>query len=362
MKIISHVFISIIFCLFLSGCKEAQKAQPVRPVVRTVQVRLADGAEERTFSGVVVARYEVQESFRVDGRMLKRLVDVGDRVRAGQVLAILDENDLRLSMESAQAEFNAARSNKEQSLTDERRYAALLSQRVVSQSEYDLKHLAADEARGRLDKADRALRLARNRLDYADLICSTDGAVTKVNAEAGQVVAPGQSVFSVARNGELEVLVNIPESIIQDLRETEGEVALWSNQDRRYHAVLREIAPAADSATRTYPVRFSLPGADTAVRIGMTATLRLSGSRSVPMARIPASSLFDQGQGLGVWIVAPESGRLSFRPVTVDRYADRDVYVHGRLSRGEIVVTAGVHKLDNATVVRLEGDSQGAVQ
>ncbi len=209
-------------CLLLFGCKETQQAQPVRPVVRTMQVQLAGGSEERTFSGVVIARYEVQESFRVDGRMLKRLVDVGDRVRAGQVLAVLDENDLRLSMESSQAEFNAARSNKEQALTDERRYASLLSQKVISQAEYDLKRLASDEARGRLEKADRSLKLARNRLDYAGLVCSTDGAVTKVNAEAGQVVAAGQSVYSVAKNGELEVQVDIPESIIQDLKKPEG--------------------------------------------------------------------------------------------------------------------------------------------
>ena len=356
------LLVAAALCLLLPGCQEAKSSPQIRPVVRTMRISLEAGGENHSYSGVIVARHEVQESFRVGGRIEKRLVDVGDYVRDGQTLATLDEKDLRLSMESAQAERNAALSNKDQAITDERRYATLLSKHVVSQSEYDLKHLAADEARARLERADRSLKLATSQLGYANLISSTDGVVTKVSAEAGQVVPQGQSVVTVARKGALEILVDIPERRLQDIKTTQAEMSLWSNRDTRYPAVLRETAPAADPATRTYAVRYSLPHVDAAVKLGMTATLHLSEAANVQTARIPASSLLSQGKGPGVWIVSPGTGLLTFRPVTVDHYTERDAFVHGQLANDEIIVTSGVQKLDEGTAVRLVDAPQEDVQ
>ena len=340
-------------CLCLAGCHEANSSRPTHPVVKTMSITLDQGAQQRTYSGVIVARHEVQESFRVGGRIEQRRVDVGDHVREGQILAVLDEKDLRLAMESAQAEVNAAHSNKEQAITEEKRYATLLAKHVVSQSEYDLKHLAADEARARLERADRALKLAISQLGYAKLLSSTDGVVTKVSAEAGQVVSQGQSVVTVARKGALEVLVDIPERRLQDIQETKAEISLWSNRDAHYRAVLRETSPSADPATRTYAVRYALPEADAAVKLGMTATLTLSDPAQTPTARIPASALLNQSHGPGVWIVNPQTGQLTFRPVTVDHYTDRDAFVHGQLAPGDRIVTSGVQKLDAGTIVRV---------
>ena len=358
-----HVLLlSIALCPLLSSCQEAQSSSPNRPVVKTMRISLDLGAEDRSYPGVIVARHEVQESFRVGGRIEKRLVDVGDPVHEGQVLATLDETDLRLSMESAQAERNAAVSNNDQAITEERRYATLLSKNVVSQSEYDLKHLSAEEARARLDKADRSLKLAKSQLGYAQLISSTDGVITKVNAEAGQVAPQGQSVVAVARKGALEVAVDIPERRLQDIKETRGEVSLWPNREVRFRAKLRETSPSADPATRTYAVRYSLPEADASVRLGMTATLHLSELAGTQTARIPVSALFNQGKGPGIWIVEPKSGQLTFRPITVDRYTQRDAFVHGQLANGDIIVTSGVQKLDEGTTVRLAEAPQGDVR
>lgn len=347
------LLLSIAACLLLSGCQEAQSSPKNRPVVRTMQISLDRGAGKSSYPGVIVARHEVQESFRVGGRIEKRSVDVGDHIREGQVLATLDEKDLRLSMESAQAERSAAVSNIDQATTEERRYAALLSKNVVSQSEYDFKHLSAEEARARLTRADRSLKLATSQLGYAQLVSSADGVVTKVSSEAGQVAAPGQSVVTVARKGALEVLVDIPERSIQGIKEKTAEASLWSNRDVRYRATLREISPSADPATRTYAVRYSLPEADSSARLGMTATLHLSEPASIQTARIPASAMFNQGKGPGIWRVDPQSGQLTFLPVTVDRYSDRDAFVHGQLANGDIIVTSGVQKLDEGTPVRL---------
>lgn len=352
----------LIVCLSLSGCQQEQQAQEVRPVVKTMRVSLEAGSVDRTYAGVVAARHEVQESFRVDGRIARRLVDVGDRVRAGQTLAILDESDLRLSMESALAEYEAAKSNRAQAITDEKRFGALLSRNVISQAEFDARHLAADEAKGRLERAERALALARNRHDYANLICSTEGVITKVSAEAGQVVAPGQGVVTVAKDGELEVRVDIPESHIHGLKDSPAMVTLWASSDGHFPAVLREIAPEADPATRTYAVRYSLRGVTPSVRLGMTATLHLQDNASVPTALVPASSLLDQGKGVGVWAVDPATGGLSFRRVTIERYTDKGAYVRGELADGDIIVVAGVQKLDQDMKVRLEASSPKAAQ
>jgi len=344
--------------LFVAGCQHEAHQQQFQPVVKTMRIGLDTESQQRQYSGVIVARHEVQESFRVGGRIEKRLVDVGDHVREGQVLATLDEKDLRLSMESAQAELKAAHSNREQGTSDEKRYAILLSKQVVSQSEYDLKHLAADEARARAERADRALKLAISQLEYAKLLSSTDGVVTKTSAEAGQVVPQGQSVVTVARKGALEVLADIPERGIQGIKHTKAEMSLWAKRDARYQAVLRETSPSADPATRTYTVRYSLPNADASVRLGMTAILHLAEPVDTPSVRIPASALLDQGNGPGVWLVNASTGQLTFRPVVVDRYMEQDASVHGQLADGDIIVTSGVQKLDEGITVRLASASQ----
>ena len=342
--------------LGLVGCREAAPSTPFRPVVNTMRITLDTETAQRTYPGVVVARHEVQESFRVGGRIEKRLVDVGDHVREGQVLATLDEKDLRLSVESAQAELRAALSNKDQTANDDKRYATLLAKHVVSQSEYDLKHLVADEARSRVERADSALKLAVSQLGYAKLLASTDGVVTKTSAEAGQVVPQGQSVVTVARKGALEVLVDIPERRLQDIKDTQAEISLWANRDTRLRAVLRETSPSADPGTRTYAVRYSLPDANADVRLGMTATLQLSEAAAAPTARIPVSALLNQGSGPGVWRVDAQTGQLTFVPVTVDHYTEGEAYVRsGQLAAGDVIVTAGVQKLDKGLTVRLAG-------
>ncbi|EKO40551.1 MAG: RND family efflux transporter, MFP subunit [Solidesulfovibrio magneticus str. Maddingley MBC34] len=347
----------------LAGCHEATPPPPYRPVVNTMRISLDTETAQRTYPGVVVARHEVQESFRVGGRIEKRLVDVGDHVREGQVLATLDEKDLRLSVESAQAELRAALSNKDQTASDDKRYATLLAKHVVSQSEYDLKHLAADEARSRVERADSALKLAVSQLGYAKLLASTDGVVTKTSAEAGQVVPQGQGVVTVARKGALEVLVDIPERHLKDIKESQAEISFWANRDVRCRAVLRETSPSADPGTRTYAVRYSLADADPAVRLGMTATLHLSEAAAAPTARIPASALLNQGSGPGVWRVDVQTGQLTFVPVTVDHYTESDAYVRsGQLAAGDVIVTAGVQKLDKGLTVRLADAATEAVR
>ena len=336
-----------------AGCRDTTPEKSSAPIVKTARVTLTPDSEQRTYSGVIVARREVEEAFRVGGKIEKRMVDVGDRVTKGQILATLDEKDLRLALESSQAELRAALANHEHASTNEARYRQLLERQVVSQAEYDLKHLTMEEAKGRVERADRALKLAQSQLSYATLAASIDGVATKVLAEPGQVVAQGRAVAAVAYQGEMEVLVDIPESRLEDVKSSKAEISLWADRELRIRAVLRETAPAADAATRTYAVRFSLPEADERLRMGMTATLRLTSRTDPrPMARIPATALVNQGQGPGVWVLDRSAERVVFRPVTVERYAKQDAFVQGNLAEGDMVVTAGAHKLDEKVQVR----------
>jgi RND family efflux transporter MFP subunit len=338
--------------LLLGGCKEEAPAFKPDPVVRAMRVTLEPDVEVRAYTGVVRARYEVDEAFRVGGKLAERRVGVGDLVKAGQVLAMLDPEDLALSVESAEAELRAARSNVAQTGADEGRYRELKTKGHVSEAEYDRRKLAADEARARLERAERSLALARNQRDYAVLVASGPGVVTATHVEAGQVVSQGQRIVTLARLDEKEVLVAIPESRLADLEGSRAEVTLWADGQRPYRARLREVAPQADPATRTYAVRFSLPEADEAVRLGMTATLRLVHGSDRPVAHLPLTAILDQGAGASVFVVDPQTRGLKLKPVSIERYGETQVAIGSGLGDGELVVTLGVQKLDEGLKVR----------
>src|SRR5499427_10197428 len=249
--------------LLVAGC-EANTAPAVkldRPV-QVQRVAFADAETRREFVGVVRARYETDLGFRVAGKIVTRVVNVGDSVRVGDVVARLDPEDLRLQVQSAEAELAAATSNLAQASADYERYAKLKTNGWASTADFDRKKAASDEAQGRLDRARRALDLARNQLGYADLKADADGVITATLAEPGQVVAIGQAVARLAHRGEKEALVALPETWLAEARTSKATVRLWSDPDRSFAANLRELSPQADPATRTYAARFTIVDAD----------------------------------------------------------------------------------------------------
>jgi RND family efflux transporter MFP subunit len=276
--------------LVLAGC-EANTAPAVKSE-RPVQVQRVSFESEnaaRDFVGVVRARYETDLGFRVAGKMIARLVNVGDRVRAADVVARLDPQDLKLQVQTAEAELGAAESNLAQTAADHERYAALRTRGYASIADFDRKKWAKDEAEGRLERAKRALDLARNQLDYTDLKADADGVITATLAEAGQVVAIGQAVARLAHRGEKEAVVALPETWLGEARKSTAAVRLWSDRERSFNAVLRELSPQADAASRTYAARFTIKDADDTVAFGMTATVTLARATGAPVARLPRS-------------------------------------------------------------------------
>ena len=340
--------------LALGGCDDiaAQHAVPVRPVLVT-SVHYEAQAPQRSFVGTVRPRIETDMGFRVGGKVSKRLVEVGAMVDTGQPLATLDEVDLKLQAEQADAEFSAATGVLAQASAAEARAKELRQKGWSTDAQLEQAKAAADEARARLKRAERSVELTKNSLSYATLVADAPGVVTSTSIEPGQVVAAGQTAIRVARLAEKEVVVAIPETLLARAKSGDARVTIWSEPDKVYVATLRELAPSADQMTRTYQAKFSLPGAGDDVQLGMTATLTLSEHESERVARLPLSALFNQGAGPELYVADAKTGTVTLKPVTVKAYESNDVLISGGVAEGASVVTLGVQKLDPAEKVKV---------
>jgi RND family efflux transporter MFP subunit len=337
----------------LAGCndKVAEKAAPTRPVLVS-NVHYEAESPERSFVGTVKPRIETDMGFRVPGKVAKRLVEVGQTVDVGQPLATLDEIDLKLQAEQAVAEFTAATGVLAQAGAAEQRAKDLRAKGWATDATLDQAKAAADEARARLNRAERSVELTKNSLSYATLVADTRGVVTATLVDPGQVVASGQTAIRVARIAEKEAVVAIPETLLGRAKDGVATVSLWSEPDKKYAAKLREVAPSADPATRTYLAKFSLPDAGEDVSLGMTATLTLADPATTKVARVPLSALFSQGGDPSLYIV-DDRGEVTLKPVAVKSYESNCVVIAGGVDEGAKVVTLGVQKLDPAQKVRV---------
>ena len=337
----------------LAGCndKVAEKTVPSRPVL-VATAHYGAESPERSFVGTIRPRIEADMGFRVPGKVAKRLVEVGQTVDLGQPLATLDEVDLKLQAEQADAELHAATGVLAQAAAAETRAKDLRVKGWTTDAQLDQAKAAADEARARLNRAERSVDLTKNSLSYATLVADSRGVVTATLIEPGQVVASGQTAIRVARLAEKEAVVAIPETLVGRAKEGTATVTLWSEPDKKYTAKLREIAPSADPATRTYLAKFSLPGADDRVSLGMTATLTLADATTQRVARLPLSALFNEGGNPSFYVV-DDRGEVTLQPVTVKAFESNDVVISGGVDEGAKVVALGVQKLDPSQKVRV---------
>jgi RND family efflux transporter MFP subunit len=353
-KFSNRLLLIPVLALGLAACNEitAQPAPPARPVL-IARVHYEAQAPDRSFVGVIKPKIESDLGFRVAGKVSKRLVEVGAIVDSGQALATLDEADLRLQAEQAEAELRAATGVLAQAEAAESRIKTLRVNGWSTEAQLDQARATADEARARLSRAERSVELTKNSLSYATLVADAPGVVTASAIEPGQVVAAGQSAIRVARLADKEVVVAIPESLSVRAKSGEAWVSLWSMPDTRYLAKLRELAPSADPATRTYLAKFSIPTAGSEVQLGMTATLSLSDSATERVARLPLSALVNQGEGPSLYVVDGKTGMLSLKRVVVKAYESSNVLVSSGVDEGTDVVALGVQKLDPAQKVKV---------
>jgi len=341
-------FASMLLALALAGCNQttAQQAAPARPVLVT-SVHYEDQVTDRSFVGIVRPRIESDLGFRVAGKVSKRLVEVGALVDAGQPLATLDEVDLSLQAEQAQAELRAATGVLAQAGAAENRAKDLRQKGWSTDAQLEQAKATADEARARLNGRKRSVELTKNSLSYATLLADAPGVVTATSIEPGQVVAAGQTAVRVARLTEKEVVVAIPETLLSRAKAGEARSRSGLNQTSAMSPNFATRA-LADPATRTYLAKFSMADAGNDMQLGMTATLTLSDAAGERVARLPLSALFDQGEGPSLYVADAKTGAITLKRVAVKSYESTDVLISGGVEEGENVVALGVQKLDSA--------------
>jgi RND family efflux transporter MFP subunit len=351
-KLLAGISLAVL-AVALTGCNDKVAEKPVesRPVL-VATVRYEAQSPERSFVGTIKPRIETDMGFRVPGKVAQRLVEVGQTVDVGQPLATLDEVDLKLQAEQAVAELNAATGVLAQAGAAEQRAKDLRAKGWATDAQLDQAKAAGDEARARLNRAERSVELTKNSLSYATLLADSRGVVTATLIDPGQVVASGQTAIRVARFSEKEAVVSIPETLVGRAKEGVATVTLWSEPNKKYAAKLREVAPSADPATRTYLAKFSLPDAGESVSLGMTATLTLSDPQTERVARLPLSSLYSQGGNPSLYVV-DDKGEVALKPVTVKSYESNNVVISGGVEEGDKIVVLGVQKLDPAQKVRV---------
>lgn len=349
--VLSSALLLLLSLLVLSGCKapaEPKASAPQPVMVSVVQQKSTDSA--RQFSAVVEARDETRLGFRASGKVITRSADIGQRVTAGQVLASLDVSDYQLAVTAAADQLRAAQVDAKQQRVDAERLVRLLKDGSVGQADTERQRARAEAAEALQAQAASQLSLAKNRAGYTELTAPFSGVITAISFETGQIVAEGQPVLSLARDGGLDVVVDLPEQWVKDLAQQQASVRRWDDAEAMIPVKLRELAPMANPQTRTYRAKFS--GIPNDWRLGMTAQLRLTEPQQQGVAaELPASSLIQRGQQQPfVWVVDAQGG-VQAKPVQVLRYGQNSVWLSGLLD-GEQVVSVGGQKLDAAMQVR----------
>jgi len=333
-----------LLCSMLSACSDPQTVdeQP-RPALVT-QPQPAS-AQVLSYPGEVRARHEPELAFRIGGKVTRRLVEVGDRVKKNQPLAELDPEDARLQLEAARSQVAAAEANLSLAQAERDRYRTLLERQMISSSQYDNAENSYRSAAARLKQARAEFDVAQNHATYSVLRAPEDGVITRRLLESGQVVAAGQTVLVMAADGEREVLFSLPEGSLGQLQlGLPVQVQLWSRPDQLYPGRLRELSPSADPQSRTFAARVAFEAPEAEIELGQSARVFIENpgqsALAVPLAAVSAEA----GQSF-VWVVESESHRLRRQPVQVGNYQhDRATILQG-LEAGDWIVAAGVHML-----------------
>ena len=340
--------------LLLVACSEKPPVvEDIRPV-RAMQISSAGAENMIELAGDIQPRYESRLGFRVGGKVIARQVEIGSVVKRGQVLMQIDPRDLQLSQSQANASVNAAASNLSLAKAEYERYRELRQKNFVSQAVLDAKEAAYKSALANHEQSNAALNIATNQNSYANLVADADGVVTALQAEAGQVVAAGTPVVQLARTGEKEARISIPEDQVELVRQVkEMQVRIWANQALVLRGQLRELSPVADPATRTYTAKISIPNAPPEVRLGMTATVSFITKANKNLIRLPLTALLNEKNQTSLWVI--ENGVVKSVPVQVGGVMGNEVVIASGVNAGQMIVTAGVNTLRPGQKVKVLG-------
>jgi RND family efflux transporter MFP subunit len=339
------------------GTQEASAVSDPRqgpPLVRLVTPAPIVGSE-RGFTGIIGARVQSNLGFRVAGKIVERLVNVGQQVKAGQLLMRIDDTDLRLALTAKRNAVAAARASVVQTDADQRRYAGLVDKGWASRQRYEQAKAASDTAEAQLAAAEADARVAENEATYSVLVADADGTVVETLGEPGQVVSAGQTVVRLAQAGAREAVVALPETI-RPVIGSLAEASVYGADGRRHAAHLRQLSNSADPQTRTYEARYVLDGEAAAAPLGATVTIWLASQASQPEVQLPLGAVLDDGRKTGVWVLDRTTSTVRFHPVKLVRVSGETAVISG-LKSDEPVVSLGAHLLQEGARVRTASES-----
>lgn len=342
--------IIISFLGFLvSACeKPVEPPPPPRPALVMV-VGKAAANDAMVLVGEVKSRYESNVGFRIKGKIIERKVEVGSLVKKGQVLARLDASDLNLGVAVSQADVRAAEANRTLAQSDVERQRILVDKKFISQSSLDRYEAQFKTADARVNQAKAQAAASNNQSRYTALVADRDGVVTHIRAEPGQVVDAGEMIAQIVDKNQIEVLVAVSESRMAGLKVGDlVTVKLWADRAKTYNGKVREIAPAASTATRAFDVRVAVIDADENLKLGMTAAVRFAQDEPDAIV-VPTSALTQLNGKPSVWVIdRQKDGHLGIanpRTVNAGQYTENGVVITNGLQSGEMVAVAGVHTL-----------------
>lgn len=327
--------------------KPVEPPLPLRPAL---VITVGDTASQQgmVLVGEIKSRYESNQGFRINGKIIERKVDVGAYVKKGQIIARLDASDTSLSSAAAYADVRAAEASHALASAEVARQRTLFGKKFISQSALDLREAELKTSAARLSQVKAQAAVSSNQSRYTALVADREGVVTQINAEPGQVVEAGSMIVQIVDTKQIEVLVAVPESRMADLKINDlVRIKLWAdqakNQEKTYQGKVREIAPAANSATRAFDVRVLITNADDAVKLGMTAGVSFASDAQSSII-VPTTALTKINGSISVWVV-DKVGIVHPRKVQAGQFTEQGVLITSGLQAGEMIAIAGVHTL-----------------
>lgn len=345
--------------LLAAGCQKQQAAQKKLPVMVTTQtVALADYVPRTSLTGVIAARTLNNLSFRVGGRVAERMVDVGQHVDQGAVLARIDPEEQGSDLRSAQADLDAAQAQQTQAAATYERQKTLLARGFTTRREFDTANQALKVAQGSVDAANSALANAKENLSYTELKAGAAGVITARQVEAGQVVQAAQTVFTIAEDGDRDAVFNVQETLVAQTAPSPAVmITLLSDPQVRAVGKVREISPAVDTASGSIRVKIGIPDTPAGMPLG-AAVIGTVSARPMKAILLPWQALTSTAGKPAVWIVDPSSKAVTTAPVDVLAFDSGIVAVDKGLQEGQSVVTAGGQLLSPGQTVEIAGASQ----
>lgn len=357
-KLIAVLLSMLLLSSLMAGCGKDNEEEKKPQLVKTQQVSQQDMNTEGTYTGTVKGRYETNMSFQVGGRILNRNVQVGDHVNSGDVLMSIDPRDVVQQSNQGDAQMAAAKAQLDLAQSNLSRYQQLYAQEAIPAMVLDQYQTAYDSALAQYNQAVAGAATGHNALGYTALVASASGVISSVTAEAGQVVGAGQTVLTLVQTNELEVEINIPENHLGDVELGKTvQVSFWALKGVNVNGTVREISPMADSVSRTYKVRISIPNPPKGMQLGMTASVKCQerDRDNRDGLVLPLSAIYQINDTSQVWVVDKNTDTVSLKDIKFEEIGNNSVRVMG-LNVGDIVVTAGVHKLRQGQKVRLMED------